>query len=473
MPTCSTDGAPDASLAPRKAADRPGGAGVPTCPTDGAPDASPAPHHAALAAAVRAHGAIALAALEQRALVQRRRLLLTQAGRQLLRDAADLDAGQRQRLGEAWTAASAFLAATVPAADIDLLPPGDAQIPAIFDLALRVYQKHVVTFSLVMVAMAATVLAVVFVGTVALGILHAVSPWLPGLAFYLLFPCWLLALRIPMAPAGLLFGAFTIAAGLAFEAAYGGQLLAPGGPHGLARGTKFSLLLAAADLPLWFYLVALPFAFVDGVCASLVAEFVAGRTPPLRPLLLRGLAQSPRVARTLLAKYGIIAAPLALAWVPVLLGQQTGHGHGGGSVLPLPLQLVLLAWAAAWGGTFAVHWAVAEPALILDNARDPFDRSRALVRAHFWRAAFLVGFTALLTHFLDAFTTELLALLLALSQELALPVKVVANLGAISLYPLYFVTMVVFYLMRRRDERGTGPAAAAPAADSGGGRGPL
>lgn len=326
---------------------------------------------------------------EVRKLGEHRDILLVRVGRRLVRERSGLQPEQRTALEPELKEALVQASVHVPAANVSLLPSLEASPTEIFDLTLRIYQKHVIAFSLVPGGVVAACFAYLFVAAFMTGIFMALSK-----------------------PLGALF-------------AVGASLV----------GTM---------------VLALGYGGFTWIVTRMMKQFLEGRNPDYWMLIKEtGSEVWPiawlQVRKTIrLAGWGIAASVIAFICVgplrPFLEGDVFGRAI---------LKLVALGIFAVFFGRPFVSYLLVEPWFILEGRKtggDPFLESTELV-APFWGRTFLLFALAnLLSSLITGTTTEVLDLLPA-TQAIEFMKGTIGIVSFVCLYALAYANLVVFTMM--------------------------
>ncbi len=318
---------------------------------------------------------------------QRRDSMLVEAGGQLREQGARLPPDARSRLAAELAEAETSQVMVVPTGEFSVLPPPEAGIPEIFDLTMRIYQKHVVVFSLLTGA-------IMFAGLLILG-----------------------------------GAAFVVALASAINPVLGGLLLLPIVPLGVF-GALYS------------------YAFWKTILTLMIREYVAGRAPPLGEMARQASALAGPLVWVMGMKYlslfgfGLVAF---MAAIPVGAFHAVVEGLYGKALVRLG---ILIVFALVFGSRYFPYWLV-EPDFILQGGkpgRDPFVAALGFFEKHRGRIVSLYLFSSLMMSLISGTTVELFALMAFLPLGKAL-VMVVAFCSEVFLMPVVYSNAVVLRLM--------------------------
>ncbi len=135
-----------------------------------------------LAEGTREMSSAELLRLQQRKAISRREDILSEAGGGILKFQGRLPPDQRILLQPELDNAEKNRFFQLPGQDFSILPSEDAEVPEIFDLTLRLYQKHVVFFTLFTAGSVLAAVAGLFVTAFCCGILMGINKIIGGFA---------------------------------------------------------------------------------------------------------------------------------------------------------------------------------------------------------------------------------------------------------------------------------------------------
>ncbi|MFZ2958145.1 MAG: HEAT repeat domain-containing protein [Candidatus Ozemobacteraceae bacterium] len=320
----------------------------------------------------------------------KRKALLIKSARRLIKDRGLYTVEERAALDPELNDVVLFSAVHVPGREVSLLPSPNAPPSEIFDLTLRIYQKHVVAFSMV-----------------PLGIILAIF----------------------------LFGFFA--------------LIAIG--FGKAINAPLGFLLAGIAIPVGCAAILRAHAFFTALITRMMAGFVSGETLNYRVLTRNAWSESgPLVILQIrkmwrlsgwfsLACFGTGMSTLILS--PILGGDLFGKA----CVKLVAFGVFLLIFGKPY-----LHYLLVEPWYLLAGRNrpddDPFEESSHLVAPRPGQTLLLFLLTNLLSMFISGSTQELLLFIIVIPQLKAIPILVGA-LSQICLYALSYATLIVFTMM--------------------------
>ncbi|NLI78152.1 MAG: hypothetical protein GX442_17175 [Candidatus Riflebacteria bacterium] len=320
----------------------------------------------------------------------RRDSILIEAGGQVLDGAARQTAEARNRLQPELQEAEASRVAGVPTGEFSVLPAADAAIPEIFDLTMRIYQKHVVAFSLV-------------TGGIAFG-------------------------------SGLVLGGgiLVVALAMAVHPALGALLILPLLPVALYGGVWAHAL--------WKVTLTL-----------MIQRFVAGQPAPLGETTREAAGLAGPLVWVMARKYLYLAGQGVAAFfiaLPVAGFLVVNNGLYGVALVRLGMLVVM---AVIFGSRFFPYWLV-EPDFVLQGGRpdrDPFESALQVFRDNPGRIIMLYLFASVMMGLISGTTVELFVLLTFLPLGKVV-VTVVAFFSEIFLMPLVYSNAVILRLMLAR-----------------------
>jgi HEAT repeat protein len=298
----------------------------------------------------------------------------------------------------------------VPPVDATLLPSLDSGFSEIFDLTMRIYQKHVLAFSALAIILGTILATFVLSAALVYGTVHQIS-----------FPFRMITLLI-------IGGAFLV------------LLL-------LLNGTM------KLSVPL------------------MLKAFLQGSSPDYRHILHRLIA-TRCLAEIQLRKFGFLFAwslwGLLLSFATA--GGMTSLTEAYQLDIPLGRSLVktagIIAFLLAMVKPFTLYLLV-EPVAVLASCEgpidsidsitsvDPIDRARRLASPHIFRILGLFLLSSTLTTFITATSNEILSLFAVFSRSRMLLIGF-ALFSKICLYPIVYSNLVVFTMMLARQDKQPG-----------------
>jgi HEAT repeat protein len=335
--------------------------------------------------------------LEQRKLSLRREMLLANGASELLSDLSRLSTEQQSPLQPELNTLLNSRTFHIPPVETSLLPGMNAGLSDIFDLTIRVYQKHVLAFSLVSVLGAVSYLVL---GLFFFGIFHWLRSWSPS---------WGYASLLALVP-------------LAFS----------------------SFLVTGGTLKILF--------------TQMMRSFIVGNNPAYADILRLAIEQRG-LFRIQARKYlvlsfwvlgGVAAGFAVLIYGGTLLRHLMGPIRFSKAIVELA---ALLVFSACTLPPFA-RYLLVEPLCIIrghQKAFDPLSESARLAAPHTLRLMGLYGVSFLLTVVIGQTTHEMLFLFKLFPRGEWLG-SLFPLFSEICLFPLVYANIILFALMLLRHD---------------------
>jgi HEAT repeat protein len=326
-------------------------------------------------------------------LIERRNIVLGEGGALLRQRAASLSPQTRTALNPELELAAKTQINAPPPQDFSILPQGDPQVTEIFDLTLRLYQKHVVAFSLFSLGLG----FLFFVGII-------VSAIIVGLARGLLGPV-----------------AFLLALPLFF-----------------INGIGFVIGYA-----LWKIIITLMIKhFVKGESPAFGDLFNQGR-PLVFPMVLVQIKKSVFLFGTIFVATFLASPFFALA--------------GTLSQIHLNALLKMAGFLTVffYFGRRYFPYLLVEPAFILDQGNDsskPFEEALTTFGRDPWKLVILYIFATFMMSLISGTTVNLISVFAMFMPLGTVLVAIVAVLSEIALSSVIYSTIVFFLLILRQKQ---------------------
>lgn len=286
----------------------------------------------------------------------------------------------------------------LPAATkFSILPSREAAIPEIFDLTLRLYQKHVVAFTLFS---GGVTLAGAVVGIVSVFLIVFFAGIHPGLGVLTFLP------------------------------------------------------VAALD----FVAAAMLFALWKIMIALMIRHYVTGESPPLKELYDDGKSMIWPMVIVLMKKYGYLTGWLIIAFFFAFPVFCIGFLISNIYMSALFRLAGLLVFIVIYGNRYFPYLLV-EPVFVLEQektATDHFERAIELFAQTPLKVILLFVFASLMMNLIAGTTVEIFQLAsmvtLGTAFDMSLPVGLLGLLSMIFLSPLVFSNLVVYLLILRNED---------------------
>jgi HEAT repeat protein len=348
-----------------------------------------------LEAGVKARAEVELLRLQRKRLVARQDAILAEAGAKVLEKARGLPAGSRLALNPELEKAAMSLTEHVPLRAFSVLPDDEANVPELFDLTMRVYQKHVMPFSGVSLLAGALFLgllaAEIFFGAVCFGI----NPIVGALAVL---------------------------------------------PLMLVAGIQYLVILS-----IWKIQITI-----------MMSHYVQGRSPSFKEVLDEGLPMLLPLILTNFKRYLFLGGWLFAASCAALPLVGVAEALEGMVYLKALLKLSAIILFVVIFGQRYFPYLLVEPSFILTRGKNenPFDWAlQAFGRAPF-RLIFLHVFATFMMGLISGTTQELLVFTTVIPAGQVFVVAITL-LSEMCLAPMVYSTLVIFAMLRQREEGST------------------